>query len=364
MVFWEQNMPVGMLLRSTRRSSSISDPLRALTLDTYEHATEIPLHHPLTLDSFVDYGHWFRRQVAPDLDRRKVVQVERAGTDFQLILDAGEPLRAQRVVVAAGIAPFASCPVPFRGLSSSLVSHSSTVRDVDGFRGLRVLVVGAGQSALEYAALLHEAGAEVEIIARAPRIRWIPGPSSDGGRIHRSVGALMHPPTEVGPPGLNWIAAAPDIYRHMPRIVQPEIVTRCTIPVGASWLRPRLVDVPIRTGRAVVGAASVRERLHITLDDGTRGEFDHAILATGYRVDVSLYDFVAPELLCSLRLIDGYPSLAAGLESSVPGLHFLGAPAAVSFGPVMRFVVGSWHSAGALTRKVVGKPPALLSFSF
>jgi hypothetical protein len=41
-------MPVGMLLRSTRRSSSIADPQRALTLGKYEDATGVPLPHPLT----------------------------------------------------------------------------------------------------------------------------------------------------------------------------------------------------------------------------------------------------------------------------------------------------------------------------
>ncbi len=38
------------------------------------------------------------------------------------------------------------------------------------------------------------------------------------------------------------------------------------------------------------------------------------------------------------------------MESSVPGLHFLGAPAARSFGPLMRFVAGGWYGAESLTR--------------
>ena len=48
-----------------------------------------------------------------------------------------------------------------------------------------------------------------------------------------------------------------------------------------------------------------------------------------------------------------YDELAAGLESSVQGLHFLGAPAAWSFGPLMRFVSGTGYTARALTRCVV-----------
>ena len=364
MAFWERNMPVGMLLRSTRRSSSISDPQRAFTLAMYERATGVPLPHPLTLDSFVAYAHWFRRQVAPDLDRRRVLRIESEAGGFRLVLAEGESLHVRRVVIAAGVAPFAWCPEQFDGLPPSLVTHAYTMRDFGAFAGSRVLVVGAGQSALEYAALLHEAGAEVEVVARRPRLRWIPIDSGDERGFQRLLRRLMYSPTEVGPPGLNWIAAAPDMYRRMPRVFQPEIGMRCTIPAGAAWVRPRLADVPISTGRTVRSAAVTDGRLRITLDNGARKECDHALIATGYRVDVSRYEFITPELLRSLRLVDGYPRLSAGLEASVPGLHFLGAPAAASFGPVMRFVVGSWYAAGALTRKIVGKPPAPISFSF
>ena len=50
--------------------------------------------------------------------------------------------------------------------------------------------------------------------------------------------------------------------------------------------------------------------------------------------------------------MNGYPVLRRGLESSVPGLHFLGAPAARSFGPLMRFVSGTWWSGRSLARAV------------
>jgi len=29
------------------------------------------------LDGFVRYGHWFRRELMPDLDRRKVTRIEK-----------------------------------------------------------------------------------------------------------------------------------------------------------------------------------------------------------------------------------------------------------------------------------------------
>ena len=56
--------------------------------------------------------------------------------------------------------------------------------------------------------------------------------------------------------------------------------------------------------------------------------------------------------------------LGPGLESSVPGLHFLGAAAAYSFGPINRFVVGTWYSAPAGAGRVAGRPQPPISFAF
>jgi hypothetical protein len=52
-----------------------------------------------------------------------------------------------------------------------------------------------------------------------------------------------------------------------------------------------------------------------------------------------------------VRRVGGYPILGRGFESSIPGLHFLGAPAAWSFGPTMRFVSGSWYAARQLAAR-------------
>ena len=48
----------------------------------------------------------------------------------------------------------------------------------------------------------------------------------------------------------------------------------------------------------------------------------------------------------------------------MPGLHFMGAAAAHSFGPIMRFVVGSWYSAPAVARRVAGRRQPPISFAF
>src|SRR5437016_11507511 len=72
MSFWEQHMPIGMLLRSPYVASHLSDPKRALTLDTFQAECGNHLHQPVPLDRYIEYGRWFQRKAAPDVDRRKV----------------------------------------------------------------------------------------------------------------------------------------------------------------------------------------------------------------------------------------------------------------------------------------------------
>src|SRR5260370_15987846 len=133
MSFWERNMPVGMLLRSGWAATHLADPDQALTLEKYQAASSRRFSTPVPLDCFIDYGRWFQRQVAPDLDRRKIVQVEPKAKGFRLILETGETVIAGRVVVAAGIGSFAWRPAEFAGLHSSLVSHTSEHRELRKF---------------------------------------------------------------------------------------------------------------------------------------------------------------------------------------------------------------------------------------
>jgi len=82
---------------------------------------------------------------------------------------------------------------------------------------------------------------------------------------------------------------------------------------------------------------------------------DHILLGTGYHVDIFKYEFLTPELVRSIHCCNGYPRLKEGLETSVPGLHVIGAPAAWSFGPLMQFVSGTHYTSRALMCSIAGK---------
>ena len=67
---------------------------------------------------------------------------------------------------------FQVIPEEFASLPEPLCYHSSKIDDLSGFAGRDVTLIGAGQSALETAALLREAGAQVRVIIRGSEVRW------------------------------------------------------------------------------------------------------------------------------------------------------------------------------------------------
>jgi hypothetical protein len=238
-------------------------------------------------------------------------------------------------------------------LSAEQCSHASAHRDLSVFRGRRVLVIGAGQSALESAALLAEGGADVQVAARAGMVRWL-------GRHPwlRSLGplsGLIYAPAEVGPPVLCRLVEAPNAVRRLPPARRHQLDRRSIRPAGAAWLRGRVVDaVPVSLDREVVSVDSRPDGVAVAFGDGDQVVVDHVLLGTGYQVDLSRYGFLGADLLSRVRQVDGYPILGRGFESSVPGLHVVGAPAAWTYGPLMRFVAGTHFTAAELRRGLHG----------
>ena len=354
MSFWAQNMPTGMFLRSGWTATHIADPHNALTLEAFQAASGTSFSRPVPLDCFVEYGRWYQQQAVPDLDRRVVARVESASKGFRMEFADGETMRARRVVVATGIGRFAWRPPEFKDLPGSLVSHASEHHDLHRFAGKNVLVIGGGQSALESGALLHDIGAQVEIVARRQKINWLQGVLSTA--LHYRMGSLvkhlLYAPTDVGPAGMSQLMARPELLRRLPRSVQNKLWKRAIRPAGSRWLVKRLADVPIRLGCSIRSVSPAGDRVKLRLHDGSERIADHILLGTGYRVDIAKYEFLGPALLNLIERRGGYPVLTKGLETSVPGLHLLGAPAAWSFGPLMQIVSGTRYASAALLRSV------------
>ena len=353
MAFWEKQMPAGMYLRSHPMASHIADPKQELTLDVYCGKSGSPVPKPVPLDRFVDYGRWYQGQAVPDLDKRHVRSVEIRSGRFRVVMEDDEEFTARRVVVAGGISPFATRPAEFSGIPSALASHTSEHNDLRKFKGQRVVVIGAGQSALESAALFKEAGIQVEVIARAKALNWV----GLHARLHHLglISKVLYSTRDVGPAGISRLVAMTLLFQKFPRGFQDRAAYRAIRPAGAGWLKPRLQDVPITLGCRVVSATTSGSRLLLKLDDGTDRLVDHALLATGFRVDVSKYPFLSESIVKQLNVKNGYPLLKRGLESSIPGLHFAGKPAAWSFGPLLGFVSGAEFASTELVHSMTRK---------
>ena len=348
MDFWANGMPAGMLLRSPREASTISDPRSALTLEAYETVSGTQPAKRVAWETFVSYGKWFREQLECQFDQRNVREVRRNSSGFHITLADGSELSSERVVVAAGIGPFRKIPQTFSQLSPKSASHCYDGSKFSGL-GKRVAVVGAGQSALESAAILHETGVEVEVIARIHELRWI----GMHKRLHQLgiVSKMFYSKHDIGPIGISRLVAYPNLMYRVPMGLKDRIRTRAVRSAGAPWLIPRLQGVKISTGRSVVSARDIAGEVQLVLDDGTERRVDHVLLATGYNVDISRYRFLAPDLVQSVRQLDGYPDVGPGFASSLPGLYFVGATAARKFGPLMYFVTGTEFASLELSSK-------------
>ncbi len=353
MGFWK-TMPIGMKLRSNMSATSMVELTGPLSLSAYMQETGKPIEHPVELDDFIEYGMWVQRKAVPDLDERTVTALERTSTGFSLDLDDGTRCTARRVVIACGIAPFERIPAGFEQLPAERVSHTARHRDLGVFAGQRVAIVGGGQSAFESAVLLHESGAaSVEVLVRKNAVVWLRGHGVKK-RIGR-LGPIVYAPTDVGPLWYSRLVEKPGLFRQLPREAQDRIAARSIRPACSHFVKVRLDPIKISTGMELRGAQSEGEQLRLSLSDGSAREVDHVMFGTGYKVDVARYPFMGEGVLADLRRVDGAPVLGRGLETSVPGLHIVGAPAAWSFGPINRFVSGSWFGGSAVAREIAGR---------
>lgn len=349
MEFWD-TMPPAMYLKSSWSALDISDPGGKHSLNRFSKQAGISKQEPVPLQTFLQYGHWFQEQLVPDVDTTFVKSLARDGQAFHLDLADGRSTRAYRVVVATGVAPYANIPECVAHLPSPLVTHSQDHRDFSSFQGKRVIVVGSGQSALESAALLYEAGATVELIARGP-VLWI------DRRLYRLTGPakrIFYPPSDVGPPGVNWLVASPLLFRRFSDKARAVLHERAIRPAGSPWLRSRVEGrVHITPNTSIERAVEQGEGAILKLSDGSNREVDHIVLGTGYKVDLRALPFLTPSVMQGVQIHNGSPLLNEWFESSIPRLYYVGAPAGFAFGPLCRFVVGSKVAARQIARHAV-----------
>jgi pyridine nucleotide-disulfide oxidoreductase len=358
MGLWRTCMPRGMYLKSPGFGSSLSSPDGGHTLEAFCASAGLPFAPyglQMPLSTFADYGLWFARDLVPGVEDIQVTGLSRRDAGFDLVLDGGESVRAGHVVVATGVEHFGVVPDQLAGLPAPACLHSSALTEPADFAGRSVLVLGAGQSALESAALLHENGASVQLVARRRELAW----NEPWPPVKRPLPARLRTPASGLGTGYPILAYAryPELFRHRPSATRTDLALSVLGPAGADWLADRVTgQFPVRTGQNLSWAKPDGEGVRLGFDgaDGTSGELyaDHVIAATGYRTDLRRLTFLDQGLRESLRTLAGTPVVNRGYESSVPGLSFIGPAVAPTFGPVMRFVCGAGFPARAVSRRL------------
>ncbi len=352
MQFWRRHMPGGMRLKSEGFASNLYDPDSKFTLEQYCAEKGIPYAHiglPVPLETFIAYGCEFQRRYVPQLEKVAVEKLTEGPGGFELTTAAGESIRSRRVVVATGIGSFAWLPPVLRDLPRALVSHSSQHADLKAISGLRVAVVGGGASALDTVALLKEAGARVELVARTQTLKFHEPPREPRPFLER----VLEPRSGLGTGWRSWLSCEmPLVFHALPERLRLRAVARHLGPAPCWFTRDAIVGrVPLHLGATLERAEAAGSGIRITFSqEGQRRtvEADHLVAGTGYKVDVSRLAFIDPSLRSRIQHVEGAPVLGRRFDASVPGLYFVGVAAASSFGPLLRFACGADYTARRL----------------
>lgn len=349
MGLWREHMPEGMRLRSHWWATNLSDPHGEYGFERFFQESHSGDRYPLPIRTFIGYGLWFQQRAVPDVDETYVSSIERRGDRFFITLEDGREVESRAVVMAIGVYYYANRPAPFDRVQSGLVSHSCDHRDFSRFQGRHVIVIGGGQSAIEFAALLHEAGAAVDVVARRP-INWLPPDRGDNpGAMER----ILAPNAAIAPGWTNWVwDRLPYLFHRFPQAWKDRY--NAIYPSGANdWLRNRVIGkATLHEGQTVTRVQVTDGIIAATLSHGGRVTADHVLLATGYRVAIDKLTMLHPSLRAAIETDKAIPLLNPWFESSVPGLYFVGITSLRAFGPLYRFVAGCGAAARRVARAI------------
>jgi len=354
---WRYRMPVGMCLKSEGFATNLYEPESSFTLAHYSAERGLPyadVGYPVPLETFIAYGLEFQKRLVPNVEETDVTLLKQTSSRFLLQTARGETLRANKVVLAVGITHFGYVPPLLASLAPEYVTHSSVHREMDTFRGRSVAVIGAGASAVDVAALMHEAGVDVHLVARRDAILF-QAPSFEP---RPWVQRIVNPRSGLG---LGWRSRmccdAPLLFHSMPLKLRLRAVQRHLGPAAGWFVKDKVVSrVPMHLGAELQQAAVRDNRVCLTYERKDHREFtlvvDHVVAATGYRVSLRRLQFLDESLRQRLRSVDDTPVLTKSFESSVPGLFMVGLASANCFGPLTRFACGAQFTARHLSRSL------------
>lgn len=328
--FWKTHMPRGMFLRS-----GPDWHLDARQIHTFESYVKMrgltrTQTKPLALDTFLDYASWFMGQYDVTPQNAHVTRLNQVTGGYRARLDDGEEIEAEHVLLGLGFAFFKHYPQEVVAkLPAGSYVHTCDAVDFEFYRGKRVLIVGGRQSAFEWAALMNEKGAEEIHLTHRHATPRFEEPNWD----------WVQPMVQRA---LNDHAWWRNLTHEEQEKMRQEFWAMGRLRLEA-WLDARVHQPNIQI-HAKTNIVAVNDHIDKTyavlLDDGSKFNVHHIILATGYKPNMQNVGFLdRATILDTLATNEGFPALDTEFQTNLPGLYVTGLAATRDFGPFFGFTV-------------------------
>ena len=331
MIFWHRMLP-RINLKSPDFGTNIYTAERGHTFVEWCKEKGYSRQEPIPMARFTEYGIDIQRRFLPMVETAAVENIQREGDGFAVSLGNGTRFRARKIRLG----------------TDAPRDHESRFYDRGSWASPNRV------SLLEDEVSPGQVGT-FAFAVRAPDV-YFARPPSEGPRSLRE--RLKMPASVLGPGWLNLSLQRAPLWPHLlPDAPRVRLTRNHLGPWGAWWVRQRVEgQVPVLGNVEVAGAREDGSRLRLELrqsDGGARDLIvDHVVCGTGYIADVSRLPFLSPDLAGEIRRIERAPRLSRKFESSVPGLYFIGQAAALSFGPLFRFVAGAQYAAPTVARHI------------
>jgi cation diffusion facilitator CzcD-associated flavoprotein CzcO len=280
----QHGVPYRVLERGDTVGYTWANLYESLTLHTGKHMSSLPgMPFPRSAPLFVsrqDFLEYLRSYAARfELAIETGCEVQRiTRTDGTWTVSTNRGvLAADCVVVATGIvANPKTAHFPGQERFTGRIAHSVAYRRPDGYVGRRVLVVGVGNSGAEIGSEIARAGGEVTVAVRSGA-NVVPLTLA-GVPIQYVSYWVRKLPRRVQEWAVALVRLLTDLRRGKPVLPRPAHSPLDAIPVIGFHLVDAIAQglIEVRRGVAELTADGAR------FTDGTTGQFDHIILATGF----------------------------------------------------------------------------------
>lgn len=328
MSFWRDQMPQDMYLRSGPDWHLDASGVHTFEAYFEDRGLDPAEYEPIPIGIFLDHTDWFAECKKLAVEQIRVESLTKPDDHFEAAMSDGTTITAEKVLAAPGVAHFAVLPDWYAAVPAARRSHTSELVDFDELAGARVAIIGGRQSAYEWAALLCDHGVErVDVIHRHPtpdfaKVGW----GFVDGYVDQTLAQR------------GW-------WRGLTAAQQQSIarefwqVGRLTLE---DWLVPRLRPgvVGSHPRTEVTSVASAGDgAVTLDLSDGDALVVDHVVFASGYRADLAAVPYLSG-VIDRVSVVDGFPSLSPGFETTLPGLFVTGFAGTRDFGPFYGFTKG------------------------